>query len=299
MRRCLFFYSILFFLCGFLAACDKLAFSKPKKAQETFPKLSVKGKVIARVNNLAITLEDLNTEIEAYNAAVADKPEAKIITPEQKIDYLKKELVPRSLFYQEALARGLEKKEEVARALERNRESLLAMQLLRQEAVNLQVSPQEIEDYYQTFKEELKEPEERHLAEIMVPTEEEAKEILILLLQGQDFATLAKERSKVFSAKKGGDLGYLSRGRKFAQFDNIAFSDSLEVGKVSTIFKGPDGYYILKLEAKRGGQQKLLSEIWGQLKEELTFLKQQRMIEELSAKLSEKAKIEIYEGEIK
>ena len=79
----------------------------------------------------------------------------------------------------------------------------------------------------------------------------------------------------------------------------MAFSDSLEVGKISNIFKAPDGYAIIKLEAKRGGKQKSLSEIWDNIKSGLTFLKQQKKIEDLIGKLSRDSKLEFYEGEIK
>jgi parvulin-like peptidyl-prolyl isomerase len=286
-----------------LMGCDKLGFKpKPKETpREITPAVVVRGTIIAKVNNFPITLEDLNQEVEAYNTIVpADKPEMKITTTKQKVDYLKNELIRRVLLYQAALAKGLDRKEEVIKALEKTKQDLLVMELVRQEAEKIDVSSAEVEDYYNTYKEQLKEPEERQIREIVVSTEAEAKDILIQLLQGADFATLAKERSKSASAKDGGDLGFISKGKKFAQFDNVGFSDTLEVGKTSNIFKGSDGsYYILKLEGKRGGKQKSLSEMWDDIKRGLTFLKQQQRIETLITNLSKDAKLEIYEGEIK
>jgi parvulin-like peptidyl-prolyl isomerase len=161
------------------------------------------------------------------------------------------------------------------------------------------VSSKEIEDYYNNYKDQLKEPEERQLLEIVVTSEQDAKDILIQLLQGADFATLAKDHSKSASAKNGGDLGFIKKGQKSAQFDAVAFSDSLDVGKMSSIFKCPDGYYIVKLEAKRGGKQRSLADMWDDIKKGLTFLKQQKKIEDLIGKLSHDAKLEFYEGEIK
>lgn len=288
-----------------LVSCEKLNFLSPKKKEppqkvSTPSILEVKGTIIAKVNNIPITLEELNEEIEAYNAMVPeDKPELKINTREKKIEYLKDQMIRRILLYQEALDRGLDRSETILKALEKTKRDLLVMELVRQEAEKVEVSSKEIEDYYNMYKEEFKEAEERQLREIVVPTEQEAKEILILLLQGQDFATLAKERSKAPSAKDGGDLGFITKGKKFPQFDTVAFSETLEVGKISNIFKGPDGYYILKLEAKRGGKQKSLSEMWDDIKRGLTFLKQQKKIEDLISKLSTQAKIETYESEIK
>jgi len=299
---------LLMVICLFslgLVSCEKLNFLSPKKKESpqkvsTPSILEVKGTIIAKVNNIPITLEELNEEIEAYNAMVPeDKPELKINTREKKIEYLKDQMIRRILLYQEALDRGLDRSETILKALEKTKRDLLVMELVRQEAEKVEVSSKEIEDYYNMYKEEFKEAEERQLREIVVPTEQEAKEILILLLQGQDFATLAKERSKAPSAKDGGDLGFITKGKKFPQFDTVAFSETLEVGKISNIFKGPDGYYILKLEAKRGGKQKSLSEMWDDIKRGLTFLKQQKRIEELIGKLSTQAKIETYESEIK
>lgn len=290
------------FVFMFLAGCDLITSLQPKKPvkKQAGPELPVKGTVIAKVNNTPITLEELNEEIDAYNAIVPpDKPEAKITTRDQKINYLKNELVRRSLLYQGALTRGLDRKEEVLKTLDKTKQELLVMELVRQEAEKIDVSSKEIEDYYNTYKEQLKEPEERQVREIVVNTEQEAKDILIQLLQGADFATLARERSKSASAKDGGDLGFITPGKRFSQFDAVAFSNTLDAGKISSIFKGPEGYYILKLEGKRGGKQKSLSELWDDIKKGLTFLKQQQKIEDLITKLSRDAKIEVYEGEIK
>jgi len=295
----------IFFLSSILVGCNKLDFLKPKKAaKDKASSITVKGTVIAKVSNYPITLEGLNQEIETYNSLVSknypDKPELKVTTKDQKVAYLKNEIVRRVLLSQEAEVRGLDKKEDVEQALENAKQNLLALSLVRQESEGVDVTSAEIEDYYNRFKGELKEPEERRIREIMVTSEQEAKDILIALLQGQDFATLARERSKAASAKDGGDIGFIQKGKKFPQFDAVAFSDTLEVGKVSNIFKGPAGdSYILKLEAIKGGKQKTLSEIWDDIKRLLIFLKQQKKIEDLYGKLSREAKLEFYEGEIK
>ncbi len=56
---------------------------------------------------------------------------------------------------------------------------------------------------------------------------------------------------------------------------------------------------MLKVEAKRGGKQKPISEVWDDIKKILLAAKQQQKIDELIGKLSREAKIEVYEGEIK
>lgn len=312
MRRSLFVISyevFLFFVLGclffVLAGCEKIPglaskkiAAKEEKAQGA---LVVKGTIIAKTNNIPITLEDLNQEVDALNALAREqnKPEVQINTREKKINYLKDELISRVLLYQAALDRGLENKEEVQRTLEKYKQSLLVGELMNEEYNKIEVTPAEIEAYYNQYKEQLREPEERQVREIAVPTETEAKDILIELLKGADFADLARQRSKAASAANGGDMGFISKGKKFAQFDAVAFSESLEAGQYSNIFKGPDGYYIIKLETKKGGKQRSLSELWDDIKRGLQFLKQQQQIKDLIGKLSQEARIEIYEGEIK
>ena len=295
--------SLLIFFVFFFLGCDKLNFGeksavKPKKEPVVSAPI-VTGTVIAKVNGYPITLEDLNEEIERYNSMVPkDKPELKITTREGKIDYLKNEMVRRILFYQEALDRGLDRNPDVAKALEKTKQQLLVYQLIKEETDKVNVTPSEIEDYYNRAKEQLKEPEERKIREIVVISESQAKDLLIRLLQGEDFASLARQYSKAPSAEKGGDLGFIKPGQKFKEFDEVAFSDALDVGQVSSVFKGPDGYYIIKIEGKRGGQQKSLSEMWDDIKRGLTFIKQQKRVEELVGNLSHNAKIEIMEDKI-
>jgi peptidyl-prolyl cis-trans isomerase C len=302
-RRKIFIFLLIAMFSVSFYGCEKvfswLGLGKKKEEPKT-QEPRVTGTVIAKVNNLPITLEELNQEIEAYNSLVPeDRPEERIDTVEKKIAYLKNELVRRRLLYQEALDRGLEKKEDYQKAMENLKMSLLVSELVKEEVQNVDVTAKEIEGYYNQYKDTLKEPEERRIREIVSASEDEAKAVLIELLRGADFATLAKERSKSASAAAGGNLGFLKKGDKPGIFDDVAFSATLEVGKISSIFKGPDGYYILKLEEKREGHQRSLSEMWDDIKKGLEFIKQQQKLEDLIAKLSKEAKIEVYEGLVK
>ena len=290
-----------------LAGCDKIfpakkkaGESKPASTVKTSSPLEAKGTVIAKVNNQPITLEELNSEIESYNKEVPpDQPNEKIDTRDKKIAYLKNEMVRRVILAQAAQDKGLDRKEDVVKALDNFRQSILVAELIRQETESVEVASKEIEDYYNASKEQLKEPEERQIREIVVAGESEAKDILIELLKGMDFTGLAQSRSTAASAQKGGDLGYIKKGVKSPKFDDMAFSPTLEVGKFSNYFKAAEGYYILKLEARREGKVKSLSELWDDIKTGLTFLKKQQKIEELISKLSSGAKIEIIESAVK
>jgi parvulin-like peptidyl-prolyl isomerase len=81
-------------------------------------------------------------------------------------------------------------------------------------------------------------------AHILVAKLSEAQEILDRIKKGESFAKLAQERSLDGSRKRGGDLGYFSRGMMVKEFEKAAFA--LEKGQVSDIVKTQFGYHIIK-----------------------------------------------------
>ena len=164
------------------------------------------------------------------------------------------------------------------------------------------VTSSEIEDFYNAYREQYRQTQERRVREILVNTEAEARQALIELLQGADFASLAKERSRSESAARAGDLGFITKGQlgdDFLRFDEVAFSPSLEVGQTSNIFKDKRGYYIIKVEEIKGGQPRTLSEVWDEIKTNVLFLKQQQKYQELTNRLLQDAQVVIYKEKIK
>ena len=302
--------SILIISCiAFMSlGCEKMPFisgAKPAKSAKLGPPAG--ETVVGMVGNFYITASDLNKEIDNYNSiAVAQKLDKnKIDTKEKKVKYLRDELVRKYMLYQEALDRGLDKKPEVAKALEAAKINLLVTELLREEIEKIDVSSKEIEDFYNKNKDLLKEPEQRKILEIVTGTEDEAKQVYIELLKGtSDFASLAKQYSKAKTAANGGEVGFialeadLQKRVRFDKFYEVAFSPTLETGGISNIFKGADGYYIIKLEGIKKSEPKSLTELWDNIKSWLLFEKQQKAIVELANKLSGETKIEIYEEKV-
>jgi len=284
--------------------CDKIPFLQGMFKKQAAQKAPFNA--VARIGSFYITQDDLDTEIKSFNeqAAAQKMPQNKIDTREKKLAYLKNDLVRRYMLYQEALDRGLENRNDVARALRDGKILLLVSELLREETQNLEVSSKEIENFYNQNKDLLKEPEQRRLFEIVTPTEAEAKQVYIELLKGTDFSAMARQYSKAKSASNGGDLGFISleidpqKRPKFDQFYEVAFSPTLEAGSISNIFKGPDGYYIIKLGSIKKSEAKPLSELWDNIKSYLLYQKQQKAIEDLANKLSGEIKVDVYDDKV-
>ncbi|MCM8779877.1 MAG: peptidyl-prolyl cis-trans isomerase [Candidatus Omnitrophica bacterium] len=296
----------------FSAGCENLPFLAPKrKPVGPAPKppsetMEIRGTLIATVNNMPITLEELNEQVDSFNKLADEqkRPQDKIDTRDKKIKYLKEELIRQKLLYQEALNRGLDKKESIRRSILNLKMSVVISELIKNELERVDVSSSEIEEYYNRYKSQFREPEQRQILEIRVDSEENARQVLSRYYSGEDFSNLARQYSKANSASKGGDLGFIQIPLEEKQmlrcdkFYEAAFTPALEIGGVSGIFRCPDGWYIIKLEAKKEGKQKTMNEMWDEIKTYLKFVKQQQHIDNLINKLSTQASISIDEGKI-
>ena len=91
---------------------------------------------------------------------------------------------------------------------------------------------------------------ELFVRQILVPDQNKADLLLIEINKGADFANLAKENSISSNASSGGEMGW----RNLADLPSL-FSVALKnkkKGYISPPLRGGSGYFILKLEDKRG-----------------------------------------------
>jgi peptidyl-prolyl cis-trans isomerase C len=81
---------------------------------------------------------------------------------------------------------------------------------------------------------------------ILVKTETEALACLTYLKQGKTFEELAREKSICPSGKRGGNLGWFTRGKMVREFENACFSGKKGqiIGPVKTQF----GWHIIRIE---------------------------------------------------
>lgn len=147
---------------------------------------------------------------------------------------------------------------------------------------DIEITEEEAKEYFENNKEDLILIRVSH---ILVKTEEEGQEVLDRINNGEDFAKVAEETSvDKQSSESGGDLGYLTKGDRVAEFEEAAFS--LEPGEISEIIKTEVGYHVIKAEDKRETYESLRDDIILLLKEERYFSEMER--------LRENAKIDIY-----
>ncbi|WP_169833009.1 peptidylprolyl isomerase [Geosporobacter ferrireducens] len=112
---------------------------------------------------------------------------------------------------------------------------------------SITVSDEEIEKYIAENSEKYVDYQLQVRARhILVETEEEAKDLVSRIRNGEDFATLATQYSKdTGSAVQGGDLGFFPKGIMVKEFEDMAFS--LNIGEISEPVKTQFGYHIIEV----------------------------------------------------
>jgi peptidyl-prolyl cis-trans isomerase D len=152
------------------------------------------------------------------------------------------------------------------------------------------VSDQDLQAYYDQHREEYRAPEQVKVSHILIKTplpaaggkEDEkgvadarakAEDVLKQVKAGGDFAKLAEKYSDdPGSAKQGGELGWIGRGRTVPEFEKAAFS--LGKGQTSDLVKSSYGFHIIRVEDKQEAHLKTLAEVKSEIVEKV---KQQKV----------------------
>ena len=267
------------------------AVSREPVAKKIMP--AVKGPVLARVNDRIITLNDFN---ETFDSLPQEIKDAYLESPQGKTGFLY-ELVDRELLIEEALDRNLDKAWDVTKLMKDFKDQILYNKVLSMEVEKIKATPKEVTDYYNSFKAEFTQPEEREVSVIILPNEADARAILIQLLEGGDFAALAREKSIGPNKTNGGKMGFIvkktpltpsEKKTVFPKFEEVAFS--LDSGATSNIFKGPQGYYIIKVDKIKAPIQQALSERSDDIEKVLQLTKQRQALIALLNRLRDEAK---------
>jgi peptidyl-prolyl cis-trans isomerase D len=152
-----------------------------------------------------------------------------------------------------------------------------------------QVTQQELENYYDQHRDEYRVPDQVDVRHILIKTplpgpdgkvdqkavdaaRAKAEEVLKKLKAGASFAELAKKYSDdPGSAKEGGSLGWIGRGRTVPEFEKAAFS--LPKGGTSGLVKSSYGFHIIHVDDKQEAHVKTLDEVKSQIE---PLIKQQK-----------------------
>ena len=219
------FITLLSLITLTLGCSDFDKFYRQKNART----LDIKGgsEVVAKVGREKITKEDLVKSLESVS------PNQRIIylsSPQKLKDYLDS-YINQIILYKEAEREGIDRREDIKEGLERYRRRLL-IQAIGQEIGGQKISEEDIKNYYNQNPKNLEQIKISHIFINLDPargvTKNEARAKAELIAKraktGEKFQNLVDEFSDdSVSKKRGGDIGYISRGRLSPEIENNIF----------------------------------------------------------------------------
>lgn len=295
-----------------------LLFSCPNFACQG--KGSEKDKVLARVGNIVITLEEFNRKFKeteslhgplvSYRTDIVKNLKEDLLNRliEEKLIILKadelgimiskkyleerietiKEDYPQQSFQKMFTDEQLDYK----RWKEGIKDKLLAGKVIRQE-LNSLITVQESEaiEYYQRHADQYNLSDQVKARQIVVNTEESALEILEELEGGADFSKLAREKSLSPDGQQGGELGFFARGQMPLEFEEVAFS--LLPGKLSEVVTSKYGYHIFLIDEKKKAAEVPFSQVKNEIIEKIWTKKQKKAYRKWMESLKDNVTIRI------
>lgn len=193
---------------------------------------------IVRVADAVLTGDDLNK--------LVPQDEQIPLTMDERREFVRR-WIDTEVLRQEAIRRGLKTDPYVEARLKELEQQFLADYLVFTELrKRTAVSEQEVEGYYAAHEREYL--NEYRVSQILAGTPEDAERV-VELLKTRSWAWVANRYSIDASAKRGGDLGYLTKGNMIPELEAIVFD--MKPNDVSGVVKSDFGYHIFRLDDVR------------------------------------------------
>lgn len=162
--------------------------------------------------------------------------------------------------------------------------------LLQRSLPAAQVPPDEVARYHQEHPDEFRRKESITLKQILVPTENEARDLRRRLQRDpKAFEILARTRSRSPEASTGGLMGTFEAGQLPAELETIAFV--LPAGGTSDIVRSPLGFHVLRVEARQPAREESLDEARPRIQAKLLQEKQGQAFRAYVQQLLSRAKV--------
>lgn len=215
---------------------------------------------------VTVNVQDLDTDLQRVPPELRAKTFADPVAVPTNIS----NIYVRRVLAAEAASAGMDKDPAVNAALAMARDRILSDVRLAQIDQANQPSLETLDAYaftlYKANPAKFDMPEQIKVRHILVRSaEQDAKgkieTILTELQAGANFEELAKTRSQdPGSAVKGGDLGWVSRGRMVKPFEDAAFKLNGS-GAISDIIETQFGFHIIKLDETRPAGPRSFNEV--------------------------------------
>ena len=170
----------------------------------------------------------------------------------------------------------------------------------------VQITHDELQAYYNQHRDQYRVSEQAKVSHILIKTplpgpdgkvdekgvaeaQRRAEDLLKQLRAGAKFEDLARKYSEdPGSAKEGGSLGWIGKGRTVPEFEKAAFS--LPKGQISDLVKSSYGFHIIRVDDRQDAHMKTLDEVKDQIEPILKQQKAQQVAQKQTEDLLQQAK---------
>lgn len=250
-------------------------------------KVEEKEVIFASIGDTKITVSDFNERVSNLPARYQE------LVRRRKSAYIL-ELINDTLLYQEALRNNLHKDREVQKVVEEARKKILIARLLKDRVDDtITISDEEIKIFYDANADKYMTAEIMRVSHILVPSREEAKNILAELKGGENFEDLARAKSVDPTAQQGGDIGYFPKGQLMSEFEDAC--GRLDIDEISNVVKTKLGYHVIKLTDRKKPKQRPIEQVSDNIRAQIYTTKRQEIFNELLDRLRKETVIEVNE----
>jgi parvulin-like peptidyl-prolyl isomerase len=202
--------------------------------------------------------------------------------------------------FQDYLRRSNNTAENMKKDLRRN---MLRDQVVEKMSGTIEVGTVDVQKYYDDNLKRFIQKEQVKVSRILIrvapkaeaaelkKAEAEAKKVRAQAAKKDaNFSAIARESSNGPEATRGGELGWLSRGRMPPEFDEVAFK--LEPGQVSEVVKTRLGYEVIMVSEKKAERQRPFDEVQKNIENSLSARKRNQKRREVLRDLKSTAQVE-------
>ena len=283
---------------------------------------SAEDTAVVKVNGDTLTSRDLETELNRLVPRTTFHGGVSKVKRDEYRDKALQNLIDHQLQYQDAVAKGMKpdkkqvktrmeqirakfatKKEykaalKQAGATEDELRTRIERDILIQDVTTKTVdepakaNEAELREYYDKNIAMFKQPEAVQLMMISMKDKKKARAALKKIKGGEDFAAVAERMSEDDYRVKGGDFGYIHRGRlKSPKIENEAFR--LKAGEMSGLLHADGTWFIIRAGEKKPEVQMTFEQMKYKLKADIEAQRTAELTKKWMADLRAKAKIEI------
>ncbi|WNR44793.1 peptidyl-prolyl cis-trans isomerase [Paenibacillus roseipurpureus] len=239
--------------------------SEPRPSPEPEPKQQGEDKntqVVAKIGNRDITMAELQTVLTRHYGAeqlgqMLDREVIRLEGNETQITVSSAEL-NREL---KRMQQGYESEQQFYDSMQSQlgmsqqeiKEDVSNKLLLEKLATaSIHITDPQVDTYISTHADEFKQDTEYNIQQIIVSTKDQATKVIAALAKGENFATLARDRSiDDATNNSGGDLGWVESDDPFVEAPILETAKLLKIGEVSKPVPVSQGFAVVSLKNRR------------------------------------------------